>query len=69
MLEGYPNLKIFPEIYNLESKRLSSGFITIKQESFESIRYSIFKDISEEYVLFSETTSIFKLKEWPKGAS
>ena len=34
LLEDYPNLKIFPEIYNLESKRLSSGFITIKQENF-----------------------------------
>ena len=37
LLEDYPNLKIFPEIYNLESKRLSSGFITIKQENLYKI--------------------------------
>lgn len=37
LLEDYPNLKIFPEIYNLEAKRLSSGFITIKQENLYKI--------------------------------
>ena len=37
LLEDYPNLKIFPEIYNLEAKILSSGFITIKQENLYKI--------------------------------
>ena len=37
LLEDYPNLEIFPEIYNLESKRLSSGVITIKQENLYKI--------------------------------
>ena len=37
LLEDYPNLKIFPEIYNLEAKILSSGFIAIKQENLYKI--------------------------------